>query len=417
MSEHTKPVVDIKRSFYTMASMDGNDAEIIMYGDIVERQPVNWWTGEPVDGQFIIQDEFLEDLQAVNGCKQLTIRMNSCGGDAGVSILIHNRLRDLASQGTELICIVDGVAMSGGSLIMSACDTVKIHPSSLVMIHKCCAFIFGGYNADELRSMADSNDAWDRAQVAVYKRKCGLSETVISHMMSSTRYMTGREAIENGFANELLDDAEPINIAASADGRSLVVNGRAMRLAPGMLMPEGIPMVTPEAKASVATNTHQPATVGSQEGGSKPMAKTVDELRAEFPDLTAQLEADVTAAVSAQAPDAATDAATAERERIQGIDEVAALFDAETVREAKYGHPCSAQEMTYRAAQAAAKKGSAFLTAMEEDTKASGAQGVTAVATAPGADGAQDDKNHTPEQRMTNARAAVGELLPKKKEG
>ena len=133
-------LVNIQRDFYTMATVEDNKAEITMYGTIVEQRPTDWW-GEPVEGQFIIESEFLEDLEQVSKCSEITIRMNSCGGDAGVSVFIHNRLRELAANGTNLICIVDGVAMSGGSLIMCACDTVKVNPSSLVMIHKCWSFL------------------------------------------------------------------------------------------------------------------------------------------------------------------------------------------------------------------------------------------------------------------------------------
>ena len=223
---HKPQAINIQRRFYTMVSNDGQSAEITMYGEIVETQPVDWWTGEPIEGSYIIQKEFLQDLEAVSKAKSLTIRMNSLGGDAGVSILIHNRLRDMAAKGTALTCIVDGVAMSGGSLIMCACDTVQVNPSSLIMIHKCWSFLFGGYNADELRQMAVANDAWDKAQVAIYKRKCGLSDTVISHMMGDTTYMTGQEAVEKGFADSLIEDAEPTNIAASADGPTVILNGR-----------------------------------------------------------------------------------------------------------------------------------------------------------------------------------------------
>ena len=165
------------------------------------------------------------------------------GGDAGVSILIHNRLRELAAKGTKLTCIVDGVAMSGGSLIMCACDTVKANPSSLVMIHKCWSLIWGNYNADELRKAADANDAWDKSQVSIYKRKTGLSETVLLHMMSDTTYMTGKEAVEKGFANELLDDAEPVEISASADRQTIYAKGHALHLMPGVKLPDNIPML------------------------------------------------------------------------------------------------------------------------------------------------------------------------------
>lgn len=144
--------VSIQRPCYAMATTDGLNADITMYGQIVEAQPTDWWTGEPVPGQYIIESEFLEDLNRISGCGSITIHMDSLGGDAGVSILIHNKLRELTAGGTKLTCIVDGVAMSGGSLIMCACDTVKVNPSSLVMIHKCWSSVYGAFNADDLRN-------------------------------------------------------------------------------------------------------------------------------------------------------------------------------------------------------------------------------------------------------------------------
>lgn len=373
--------ISIKRDCYTMATVDGNTAEITMYGEIVESRPMDWWTGEPIEGQFIVESEFLEDLKAVEGAKTITIRMDSVGGDAGVSILIHNRLRELAAKGKTLICIVDGVAMSGGSLIMCACDTVRVNPSSLVMIHKCWRFLFGGYNADELRQIAESNEAWDKAQVAIYTRKSKLSETVIKHMMSDTTYMTGKEAVEKGFADELLDDAEPLDIAASADLSTLYVNGRALRLTnPLNNLPKSIPTVNPDEKSSDKTNKNMPAKSGS-EGGNKPMAKTVEELRAEYPDLVKQLEAEATKAAAPAADQSAINTAVeAERKRQQEIDEIAvAINDPELVKEAKYGEKaCSAQELAFRAMQKQANQGEQHTTNTKEDYQASNANKVEA---------------------------------------
>lgn len=291
-----RPAVNIKRAVYAMATTDGQSAEITMYGDIYEQRPTDW-DGNPVEGEFVLLSEFMEDLEQIATCKDITIRMNSYGGDAGVSITIHNRLRELARDGAKLTCIVDGVAMSGGSLIMCACDAVKVNPSSLVMIHKCWTFLFGGYNADEMRALADRNTAWDKAQVTIYKRKTGLSDTVLTHMMADTTYMTGGEAVEKGFADELLEDAAPLDIAASADGRNLFVRGRTIHLAPGMFAPDSIPTVDPEASAPAKTHTNPPAKTG-RKGGSTPMASTVEELRAEYPELTAQLEAEARAAAT-----------------------------------------------------------------------------------------------------------------------
>lgn len=388
------PMININRPFYTMASTNGTEAEITMYGEIVEQRPTDWWTGKPIEGNFIIGDEFLEDLKQIENCSAITIRMNSGGGDAAVSIMIHNRLRELAAKGVKLTCIVDGIAMSGGSLIMCACDNVKVNASSLIMIHKCWSFLFGGYNADELRQAADANDAYDKAQAAIYVRKTGLSEVQILHMMADTTYLTGKEAKEKGFSDEVLEE-DALPIAASADGRTLFVGQRQMHLAPGMFAPDFIPTVEAGA-VPVETNTSNQAT----EEGGKPMANTIEELRAESPDLLAQAESAASAS-----------AVHAERTRLQEIDAVAGLFSAEMVNEAKYGeNACSAQELAYRAAQAAVANGKQFLNNMAADAQASGAADVPA-APAP----AEEPKAETPEEKMAAARAAVKDLLKEEK--
>ena len=385
--------IKIERPFYAMASTNGTEAEITMYGEIVEQRPRDWF-GNEVEGQFIIAEEFLEDLKQVEGCNAITIRMNSGGGDAGASIMIHNRLRDLSAKGVKLTCIVDGIAMSGGSLIMCACDTVKVNASSLIMIHKCWSFLFGGYNADEMRQMADANDAYDKAQAAIYVRKTGESETKILHMMADTTYMTGKEAFEKGFADEVLDE-EPLQIAASADGRTLYVGQRAMHLAPGMFAPDSIPTVEAGA-VPVETNTNQ----ATEEGG-KPMATTLEELRAESPELVSELEAAVRA-----------DATRAEQERLQGIDNIAGLFSADMVREAKYGKTaCTAQELAFRAAHEAAKNGQTFLANLEADAQASGAGEVPA---APAPEDTPIEEPKTAEEKLEAARALVKKVKEEK---
>jgi len=404
---------EINRNFYSMASTNGVDAEITMYGEIVEEVPRDWW-GDPIDGDFITQSDFLADLERVSGCKTVTIRMNSLGGDAGVSLLIHNRLRELSASGTHTVCIVDGVAMSGGSLIMCACDEVRVNPASLVMIHKCWSILWGGYNADELRQAADHQDVVDRAQAAVYTRKTGLSETQILHMMGDTTYMTGKEAVEKHFADSLIEDAKPLEIAASADGRRLFVEGREFHLCPGMFAPDTVPTreEKPEAgdggegaSASAAaaepvthndpaataetsaapldTPISQPGAPGANEGGVAVM--TLEELRAQYPELVAEAERN-----------AALQATQNERQRLAEIDAIAGTIgNAEMVREARYGESaCDARELAYRAARASAERGSQFLGAMNTDVNASGAAAVAA-AVSPDENKAPKDKEKT----------------------
>ena len=400
--------INIRRSCYAMVNENGSTVEITMYGEIVESHPTDWWTGELLPGSYITQDEFLNDLTTVtaSGCNKIVLRMNSYGGDAGVSIVIHNRIRELAQKGIETVCIVDGVAMSGGSLIMCSCDTVKLHPSSLVMIHKAAVGMRGYYNADELRSAAVQNDAWDKAQISIYSRKCNLSDTEISHMMSKTTYLSAKDAVDKGFADEFIEDAEPLEIVANAQRTTLFVRGQKYHLARGMAAPESIPITT-ASQADVNNNTSAET---DSEGGNKPMAKNLEELRTENPELAAQVESDVRAAVSAEHENSATNATNAERQRLAEIDQIAHLYDDETVRKAKYDEPCSAKEMAFRAAQAAAKTGGAFMAGVKSDYEASGASGVGAAPADNGNGGAEPT---TPEAKQAEARASVKALLGK----
>ena len=81
--------IRIDRGPYSMKMEDGENAEITMYGEVVETHPTHWYTGEKLKGDFIAQDEFLQDLNSLAGAKSITIRMNSLGGDALVGMVIH----------------------------------------------------------------------------------------------------------------------------------------------------------------------------------------------------------------------------------------------------------------------------------------------------------------------------------------
>ena len=154
--------------------MDGDSADVELYGDIVEQQPTDWW-GDPIEGKYVILDDFLADFDGIARAKNITFHINSYGGDCMVGMVIHNKIRELSRAGKNVSCVVDGVAMSAASVIMSACDTVRVNAASLVMIHKCWSFMFGGYNADDLRETAESMDAYDKALASAYVRKSGLS--------------------------------------------------------------------------------------------------------------------------------------------------------------------------------------------------------------------------------------------------
>lgn len=371
----------VKRECYAMAvSNAGKSGEIKLYGRVTDRRPYDWEKGEDDKGDYIVQSEFLEDLKNLKDCEELNISLSSVGGLVSVGIVIHNKLREMASKGVKITCTVDGVAMSAGSLIMCAADTIRAYPSSLIMVHKASMIFFDNLNADELRKAADELDAYDKAIIAAYKRKTCKNESELEAMMSAETYMTGEEAKEKGFVDELLEGENKAKISASADRHSLIVDGHVLPLG-GLKCPDNIPVLadfsaiindipSPSGKPEGLDNTQST----TNEGGN-PMAETQKPAAAPAEPAPKASEEEINAAV------------LAERERLQKIDKIAAQFGADLVTEAKYTKPCTAEELAYKAALASAEKGVSFLTALGDDAENSNANKVNAAAAKP--DGAE----------------------------
>lgn len=387
MPKGNKPTVlstVIERPCYTM-TVTGKHVDMNMYGEIVETRPVDWWTGEPISGDFIILDEFLRDLETLAEMDTITIHMNSIGGDAFASIAIYNRLRALSA---DITVIVDGVAMSGGSLIMCAAKTVQANPSSLIMVHQCWTYFWDRVNSDDLNAAAEKLAAIDRSQAEIYMAKTGKTMDEVLEIMRGEKYMTGREAMELGFVDELVDEDVNPDISVSADHRTMYVRGHSMRVAAMGALPENISVVesdgnqgeersengiptgvetgTNPAEETTGEDNNPPVASGENEGGHSDM--TWEEFMAQNPEAANQALANARA-----------EAVAAERQRMAEIDEVATLFDAEMVSAAKYGeNTCTAAELAYRVAQENVKQGRAFMNAAMADAKESGAENVPA---------------------------------------
>lgn len=383
--------ISISGAHYAISADEKSEsAEIKMYGEVVEKRPTDWWTGKSIEGDFIISSELVKDIEKLGKCKKLNIRLNSIGGEVHAAILIHNRLREMSRNGTEITCTVDGIAMSAGSMIMCAADRVFVSSASLVMIHKSLMGICSWLNADTLRKFADECDSYDKAIVAAYKRKTGLDDTALLDMMSETTYLTGEEAKEKGFADEVFEGETKIEVAACDNKNVLMINGKKLSLH-GMPYPENIPVIS-ERPASPDINNNN-------NGGKLTMAKDLSELIKENPELAAKVQEELTAKISeeitAKASESAATQIAAERKRLEEIDKVAHLFDEETVTAAKYGEAaCSAQEMCYNAALKAAETGNTFMKNVKTDSEQSGVTDVTSASGTPDviANGAADTK-------------------------
>ena len=360
--------------FWNMASVGDDEGEITLYGDVVSQQPVDWWTGEPEPGLFLTPEGFMEDLAAVKDKSKITVKLNSCGGDLYTGIAIHNALKALSGK---VNVIVEGIAASAASVIMCAGDTVTVYPGSLVMIHGVSVFLWDAMNIQDMKQLMKGMDASERAVAEIYNAKTGIEVDTLRSMMTKETWLTGSEALEKGFADELVKDMAGPDMSMSADRKVLMVNGvhhniEGLHNVPGTIPVKNI--ATPPA-AKPGVNTKPTAQAATKEGGNTPM--TPEEMRAAHPEVVAQIEQ---AAVNAAQTQANAEAVAAERQRLEAIDSIAASIpDQQLVHDAKYGaNPCTAQELCFRVMQQSAASGQQFLANYQNDGAASGAGNVGA---------------------------------------
>lgn len=347
---------------YNMAVLDDNSAEINMYGEVVMETPVDYWTGEKIDGLFIAVQDFLKDLEELKDKSKITVHINSGGGDLYAGLAIYNRLKALDA---EVITINDGLAASAASLIFQAGDIRKMNAGSNLMAHGVAGFLFGYYNVEDLEELTTQFKAHNKAIVNVYAEAMGVDFEAASDFVKGETWLTGEEAIEKGLADELIgEEPEPTN-------KSLMQK-IAAKAAP--VFKAQFPNMGEPQKAMTAAVPPIADNKSIEAGGNEDMEiKTVDELRAAFPEFVAQIE-------NAAKDNAVKDATNAERSRIQGIEAIEnTIADKNLINEAKYGeNPMSAEQLALKALQAQSAIGTVMLNDLEADGKDSGAEDVEA---------------------------------------
>lgn len=144
--------------------------------------------------------DFISDLAAVKS-KSLNVEINSPGGDVFAGLAIYNALK---SSGKEIVVKVMGVAASAASLIAMAGDRIVMPKNTFMMVHNPWSFAVG--NADELRDTADTLDKIGASLRATYSARTGLSEDEVAPLLAKDTWLTADEALEKGFATEVIDD-------------------------------------------------------------------------------------------------------------------------------------------------------------------------------------------------------------------
>lgn len=152
----------------------------------------------------------IEDLGQLTG--DITVRINSPGGDVNEALAIYNAL---TRHGGKVTVSIDGLAASAASYIAMAGKTITIAENAMLMIHNPWTFAMG--DAPALRKTADVLDKYGQGIVDVYAARSGQAKEDVAAKMTAETWFTAAEAVEYGLADSV---GQPLNVAASvAPGR------------------------------------------------------------------------------------------------------------------------------------------------------------------------------------------------------
>lgn len=193
--------------FWQVKNEVNGNSEILLYGPIAGER--SWW------GDEVTPRSFAEDLESLNG-KDVTVRINSGGGDVFAAHAIHNQL--IAYKG-KVTVVIDGLAASAATIIAVAGDRIIMPSNALFMIHNPAIGLSDYYGAEELVQAVNALNAIKDSIVAAYRKRCKASAEELAAMMDAETWMGAAECLEKGFVDEIQGSVSPV-----LNGSSLVVN-------------------------------------------------------------------------------------------------------------------------------------------------------------------------------------------------
>ena len=200
------------RKFWNFTS-ENSERILRLDGAISEE---TWW------GDEVTPAAFRADLQSGTG--DITVWINSPGGDVFAAAQIYNMLKEYPAKVTVKI---DGLAASAASVIAMAGDKILMSPVSYLVIHNPATIAIG--DGEEMLRAKAMLDEIKEGIINAYEAKTKLCRDQISRMMTEETTFNAKSAVVYGFADGILYDGE-FNGEAVAFSRAKVTNSLVGKL-------------------------------------------------------------------------------------------------------------------------------------------------------------------------------------------
>lgn len=175
------------------AESESGQAELELYGVLSE---YSWFEDD------ISPKKFKDDLYRVGKGGPVLLKINSPGGDVIAASVMRAILSDYPGEVTARI---DGLAASAAVALTIAAKRVTMLDSAYMMIHDPAVVVFlAALDIQTLGTLHQMLKDVKTGLVDAYESRTHLGETRISHMMQDETWMSARQAVEYGFADEVI---------------------------------------------------------------------------------------------------------------------------------------------------------------------------------------------------------------------
>ena len=168
--------------------METAERTLFLNGTIADES----WFDDDVTPQ-LFKDELL------SGSGDITVWINSPGGDCVAAAQIYNMLMDYKGNVTVKI---DGIAASAASVIAMAGNKVMMSPVSMLMIHNPMTVAMG--DTAEMQKAIEMLSEVKESIMNAYEIKTGMSRAKISHLMDAETWMNANKAVNSALRTVFL---------------------------------------------------------------------------------------------------------------------------------------------------------------------------------------------------------------------
>ncbi|RYF07353.1 MAG: Clp protease ClpP [Comamonadaceae bacterium] len=175
--------------------------------------------GESWDGTGVTSKRIGAALRSIGAGKDVTVNLNSPGGDFFEGVAIYNLLRQHEGKVTVRVM---GLAASAASVIAMAGDEILMGDGAFLMVHNAWAVAVG--NRHDMRDAADRLEPFDASMASVYAARSGISTAEAAALMDKETWIGAAQAVEDGFATGLIDSKDITkNASAHVERKTLAL--------------------------------------------------------------------------------------------------------------------------------------------------------------------------------------------------